>query len=47
MLMVFEPLYVHCTAPLNKFVFVVLDDGVVKDEVLLAFCLKTLVLLKG
>jgi len=45
--MVFEPLDVHCTAPFHKLVFIVLDNGVVKYEVLFAFCLKALVLLKG
>ena len=44
--MVFEPLYVHCAAPLNEFIFFILDYGVVKDKVLLTFCLKALVLLK-
>ena len=44
--MVFEPLYVHCAAPLDKFVSFVLDNGVVKYEVMFAFCFKALVLLK-
>lgn len=44
--MVFEPFELHCTAPLHKFVFVVLDDGVVNDKELVSFGLKALVLLE-
>ena len=45
--MIFEPFDLHFAAPLDKFVFFVLNNGVVKDKVLLAFCFKALVLLKG